>query len=94
MRLIDADALKNKSFRYVLHRGFLSLPCIKVKDVDEAPTVDAVPVPTDLKETVLVFLRQYEQAKQNEYVRNPIAYALYHAWKEIDEGGLTDGLHG
>ena len=43
MRLIDADALKKKAFRYAIH-GELLPETVYAGDIDKAPTVDAVPV--------------------------------------------------
>ena len=43
MRLIDADALKEK--RYRMHSEFLgTVSVVAVRDIDDAPTIDAVPV--------------------------------------------------
>lgn len=43
MRLIDADALKEK--RYRMHSEFLgTVSVVAVRDIDEAATIDAVPV--------------------------------------------------
>ena len=43
MRLIDADALKEKRFK--MHSNFLgSVSVVAVKDIDQAPTIDAVEV--------------------------------------------------
>ena len=37
-------------------------------------------------EKVIELLEQeYEKAKNLEYVRDPLAYALYHTWKKVDE---------
>jgi len=27
---------------------------------------------------------EYEKAKNNKHIKNPIAYALYHAWRVAD----------
>jgi hypothetical protein len=43
MRLIDAGALKEKRFR--MHSEFLgAVSVVAVRDIDDAPTIDAVPV--------------------------------------------------
>ena len=28
---------------------------------------------------------EYEKARENPYVNDPVAYALYHVWKEADK---------
>ena len=38
----------------------------------------------DLENAIKVLKEQYEKAKNLEYVRNKIAYALYQTWKEFD----------
>ena len=44
MILIDAIELKKKSFRYETNCGQKFLKTVLVKDIDNAPTVDAMPV--------------------------------------------------
>lgn len=44
MRLIDADALLNKKFKYMVHGRDDLLITIKASDIDNAPTIDAVEV--------------------------------------------------
>ena len=34
--------------------------------------------------------KEYERAKNLEFVRNPMAYALYQVWKEADKDGGND----
>ena len=38
----------------------------------------------DFAEAVMIFHKEYEKAKQLEYVRKPIAYAMYNAWEIVD----------
>lgn len=53
--------------------------------------VDAVVV-TDKKllKAVKALMKQYEQSSQAEYVHDPIAHALYHTWKQMDERRNTN----
>ena len=47
MRLIDADALKTKAIRcetFKLYDAPVFLKAVGTKEIDKAPTVDAVPV--------------------------------------------------
>lgn len=37
-----------------------------------------------LKKALALVEREYERAKQNKYVRKPLAYALYHVWRMVD----------
>lgn len=40
---------------------------------------------TELTKAIKVLKEQYEKAKKKDWVRNPIAYALYQTWKIFDE---------
>lgn len=42
-----------------------------------------------LEEAKQLLDEEYERAKRLEYVRNPLAYALYQVWKKVD----TDKAH-
>ena len=37
-----------------------------------------------LEEAILLLEKVYERAKKLEYVRNPLAWALYNVWKMAD----------
>lgn len=38
-----------------------------------------------LEKVIKMLEEEYERAKKLEFVRDPLAYALYHAWKKVDE---------
>lgn len=38
-----------------------------------------------LEVAIELLKEEYERAKSLEYVRNPLAFALYHTWKKIDK---------
>lgn len=38
----------------------------------------------NLNKAIQMLEAEYERAKQTEYVRNPLAYALYQVWKKAD----------
>ena len=40
-----------------------------------------------LEDAIEILKEQYEKAKQLEFVRNPLAYALYHTWRICDKKG-------
>lgn len=42
----------------------------------------------DLKKALAMVEKEYEKAKKNDYVINPLAYALYIVWKQVDKEGL------
>ena len=66
MRLIDADALKTKAIRcetFKLYDAPVFLKAVGTKEIDKAPTVDAVPV-SELKK-----LRDYLYSEDLIFMR-------------------------
>lgn len=54
--------------------------------ISNAPTVDAVEVPDkELLRAIKLLIKQYEHSKNSEYVHSPVAHALYHTWKQVEE---------
>lgn len=39
----------------------------------------------DIEKAIKELKKQYEYAKENLFVRDPLAYALYKTWKKFDE---------
>ena len=37
-----------------------------------------------IEKAIKELMQEYEKAKKNEWVRNPVAYALYQVWKRAD----------
>ena len=98
-RLIDANALMDAFRSYMVERydkekcvseencKTCDKSCLWRKIVSVAPTVDAVEVPDKkLLKAIELLIKQYEHSKNSEYVYNPVAHALYHTWKQVDEG--------
>lgn len=82
-RLIDAykleDLVRSNSARY--HHADDVIAAIVGQ-----PTVNAVAVSDpELLKAIKLLMKQYEHSKASDYVFNPIAHALYHTWKQIDE---------
>lgn len=42
------------------------------------------PVPKELKRAVQSIVKWFEKAQNLKFVRKPVEYALYHAWREMD----------
>ena len=38
-----------------------------------------------LDKVIKMLEEEYERAKKLEYVQHPLAWALYHTWKKVDE---------
>lgn len=50
------------------------------------PTVDAVEVEDpELLKAIKLLIKQYARSKASDYVHSPVAHALYHTWKQVDE---------
>lgn len=52
--------------------------------IRDAPAADVVPVRPELRKAVKELHKQYERAIKNPVVRNPLAWAFFHTWKQID----------
>lgn len=46
--------------------------------------IDVVEIPHELRQVVKKLIRNYEKAQKLQFVKNPIAYALYKTWREFD----------
>ena len=55
---------------------------ISYKNGYEKGKDDAVGI--ELRWAVEMLQSEYEKAKKQEFIRNPLAYALYKVWKEAD----------
>lgn len=55
-----------------------------VQRIREQPAADVAPVVPELREAVNLLQKEYEKTKHNPIVRDPLAYALYQAWKAVD----------
>lgn len=50
------------------------------------PAADVAPVVPELRKVVDLLNEEYEKAMQNTFINNPLAYALYRVWKDVDGG--------
>ena len=95
-RLIDEFRRELMSDFIALCRGndFNKLTLLRIGETidsvyekfSSSPTVDAVEVPDkELLRAIKLLIKQYERSKNSEYVHSPVAHALYHTWKQVDE---------
>jgi hypothetical protein len=88
-RLINADDCG----RYIASRmGFSQANLENVmqymEDYTKQNEVDAVEVEDkELLKAIKILIEQYGHSKRSEYVHSPVAHALYHTWKKVDEDG-------
>lgn len=45
---------------------------------------------SDIDKAINILRQEYEKALKQSWIKNPLAYALYHTWKYIDERGGVD----
>lgn len=43
-----------------------------------------------LEKAINSLIAEYERALRLDYVRNPLAFALYRVWRKADSGGKDD----
>lgn len=55
-----------------------------VNALREFPTADVSEVRPELRKAAKLLEKNYERGLNGDYVRNPLAWALYQTWKEID----------
>lgn len=84
---IERDAAKNELLSWavcIYHPEFL-LCEDAVQILNSVPAADVASVRPELRKAVDLLHKNYEKALNSSYVRNPIAWALYHTWKKMDE---------
>ena len=55
-----------------------------IQRIKAAPDEDVAPVVPELRKAVNLLQKEYEKAKHNPIVRDPLAFALYQTWKAVD----------
>lgn len=91
-RLIDANECyeraheqTDESYHIAFYRSEADVYHLK-ELLDDCPTVDAVEVEDpELLEAIKLLIKQYARSKASDYVHSPVAHALYHTWKQVDE---------
>ena len=79
------DLIDRKALIVEYDRVHIGPPGGARKLMEAAPTVDAVEVSDKRIEKVVKLIEsEYERALKLEYIRNPLAYALYQVWKKIE----------
>lgn len=70
-----------------------------LQSISDMPAADVAEVcfPTELhagdrawKKAVSILDKKYAEAKKLPFIRDPLAWALYHTWKELDDGKRCD----
>ena len=86
-RLIDASAAADGIIAQLeIEWGYDGIREDVQRIFDSIPVVDAVEVPDkELLRAIKLLIKQYEHSKNSEYVHSPVAHALYHTWRQVDE---------
>ena len=63
--------------------------------LDEIPAADVAEVVRSKdcdawKKAMSIIDKKYAEAKKLPFIRDPLAWALYHTWKELDDGKRCD----
>ena len=90
-RLIDANVVLEKQCAVgicdAVGNQYGCADVVFVEDIIHTPTVDAVEVEDkELLKAIKLLIKQYDRSKASDYVHDPVAHALYHTWKQVDEG--------
>lgn len=93
-----AKFLEDYSFRdhkEIYTNGARLIPTFRVEQMMQhylrKAAEDAVEVEDpELLKAIKLLIKQYAHSKASDYVHSPVAHALYHAWKQVDER-RTDG---
>lgn len=43
-----------------------------------------------IAKAITLLIEEHDKAKRNDWVRDPVAYALHQVWKKADVEGRTD----
>lgn len=57
---------------------------------EKQPKADVVPVCHELRKAVELLEKNYQRGLNSDFVHNPVAWALYQTWKQMD-GGADNG---
>lgn len=93
MRLIDADALKEKAVHYSETEYHFDHDAVEMDDIDAAPTIEAVPV--KFIDEVIEYLTKcrdyaiHEETKTSWDEQRQTLIMLLHEWAAWNECGRT-----
>ena len=93
MRLIDADALKEKAVHYSETEYHFDHDAVEMYDIDDAPTIDAVPI--KFIDDVIEYLTKcrdyaiHEETKTSWDEQRQTLIMLLHEWDAWNECGRT-----
>lgn len=63
---------------------------LHVGDIDRLERVCFPAEDRAWKKAMSILDKKYAEAKKMPFVRDPLAWALYHTWKELDDGKRCD----
>lgn len=86
------DLISRKALIAEYDRVHIGPPGGARKLIEDAPAVAAVEVEDpELLKAIKLLIKQYAHSKASDYVHSPVAHALFHTWKRVDEGRYGDG---
>lgn len=78
----DADLLQIRGF------GVNCLKEVREKlgqSTDNLQVIKQIHAPSELEKAIRILQEEFEKTRNNSYIHNPVAWALYHAWKRVEE---------
>lgn len=86
------EQLKDMSDDDLLKIRCFGIGCLKeVREklgqcTDNLPKVQKqIPVAEELEKAIKILREEFEKTRNNSYIHKPVAYALYHTWKRVEE---------
>lgn len=70
---------------------YLGIGCLKeVREklgqcADNLKVMKQISVSAELEKAIRVLQEEFDETRNNSYIHNPVAWALYHTWKRIEE---------
>lgn len=52
---------------------------------DNLKVMKQISVPAELEKAIRILQEEFEKTRNNSYIHNPVAWALYHTWKRVEE---------
>lgn len=94
IRSFGRECLKEVHEKLAEHKGFqesriqenLAIPVAESISAVTRREQPAVHIPEELGNAIEILMEEYEKTRNNTFIHNPVAWALYHTWRRIESG--------
>lgn len=94
IRSFGRECLKEVHEKLAEHKGFqenhiresLAIPVAEPIPIITHREQPAVHLPAELSNAIAFLKEEYEKTRNNTFIRNPVAWAVYHTWRRIESG--------